>query len=193
MTRFKALSPLALIAVFCAAAFAAEAASGVARLNGKYAITGSGACLYAPGGFAGNLTPIYPTLSYSGSGGFSGTFVFDGAGDGRMNLFEVGITPPPLPSGTVPAAAQVRIAGPFSYRIAGGRITVHAANLQEVALAGPDAGATGQIDVLAIKGLLAADNKSLTLASAQPGVLTTTFSNGAVLPGICWYSFVLLQ
>ena len=189
----RTLLTLALTLFGCFTALTAEAASGDARLTGTYAITGSGACLYAPGGFAGNLTPLYPTLSYSASGGFSGTFSFNGAGHGRMSLFEVSITPPPLPSGTIPAAAQVQITGPFSYRVAGGRITVRAANLQEAALQGPDAGATGQLDVLAIKGLLASDNKSLTLASAQPGVLTTTFSNGTVLPGICWYSFVLLR
>ncbi|SRR5579884_900160 len=171
----------------------AEAASGDARLTGTYAMTGSGACLNAPPyGYAGNFT-FNPAFSYSGSAGFSGTFTFNGRGHGQMDLKEVGITPPPVPIGLTPGAAQVNITGPFKYSVANGQVTVRAPNLQEQETLGPDKGATGQIDVIQLAGLVAADNKSLTLASAQPVLMTTTYPNGAVIYSICWYSFVFLK
>jgi hypothetical protein len=172
-------------------AFERDTAKGNA-VKGTYAITGSSACLNSPTGFTAALEPVNPSLASSGSGGFSGTFDFSGDGQGEMNLSEVVISVPPVPLG-VPAAGSETISGSFAYTISGNNISVSAPNLIVTVQTGPNRGATGTLDVIAISGLVAADKKGLTLASATPAILTTVFANGFIVQAICWFLFVLLK
>jgi hypothetical protein len=167
------------------AAFAQDA-----RLAGRYAVAGTFSCLYAANGFGGNGVPNAPSSAAAASFSSSGVFTFDGLRRGSGKLRLVGLDLPPYPAADVQS-----ISIPFSYTVgSNGAVTLSAANLSGRFLApGPAAGATYTVDQLELHGWLAADNRSLTLATTGANVMTVTYANGAAIPEICGISEVLLQ
>ena len=95
-----------------------SAHSAPSSLKGDYAVTGSSACLAAPGssaaaptignttpnadaGFTSELRPINPSKSFSTSNNVEGIRTFNGDGTGTVNIIEVGFAAPPTPDGTL--------------------------------------------------------------------------------------------
>lgn len=184
MSRLRTFPVLVLVAA-CAGLGTADADAGLPFLLGNYAATGSAACISSPTGFTEELTPVDPSLAYGVSAALSGSFLFNEPGKGKLTLSEVYVVPPPVPAGvTVVGAAQVTLAGSFTYSISGNEISAEARN---VTITG------GIIDKISTTGLISRDRKSMTLATATPEILTTVFTGGEILPQACWLSFALFQ
>jgi hypothetical protein len=163
-------------------------------LHGDYAFTGEATCLVALGGFSSTLTPL-PGGRFVVSFSVQGVRTFNGDGTGTLSGRSVSITHSDNPVQGGSAAANDFVAS-FTYSVAPDRTFTSAVTgpLTGTFVAGPRTGQTFSIDPFPlVAGMIAQDNKNLTLAHPEPTVETQTFSNGDVHPRICHRSRILLR
>lgn len=157
-------------------------------IQGDYAFTGAATCVVSPAGFNPNLTPkggwYYESFSVQGVW----TFNHDGTGIRQGRAVVVTFYSPGQ-------AASNDFQASFTYSIGpDDTITTQLSSpLTGQILTGTRAGQKFTTDQIALKGLIAKDNESLTIASDEPQIETTTYSNGDISPRICHRSRVLLR
>jgi hypothetical protein len=186
------------------------------NLIGDYAITGTAACLFAPGS---SPTPTNPTPGvalpnsgfdpttlrpkdghvFSTSFNVEGIATFNGDGTGTLMATNVSIDPPPTPGppGTYPsfppAASSDKISASFTYTVNNDGTFNAVFSVSGTFLTGGRTGQTFTVDTIQVTGLIGANAKTLTLATVQPIVETIAFSNGDVWPRICHRSRILVK
>ena len=156
-------------------------------LHGDYTVLGEGTCLVAlPPGFNPDLTPIDVRFTFSFS--TQGIRTFHGDGTGTVHSRSVSVTHPATPI-TIDYQAS------FTYIVAPDRtVTVVSGPVTGTVFTGSRARQTFTLDPFPVlTGLIALDDKSLTLASEEPTVEVQTFSNGDVHYRICHRSSILLK
>lgn len=178
--------------------WAPGASAAPPHLKGRYAVTGTGACLVAPPGFNANLTPKSDTNGvfhfFSNSNSVLAVRTYNGDGTGKAEGSQVRITPPPtvgMPFG--PSASSSTFSFSFTYSVnANGILTTDMVpgTFLGTILAGPRTGQTFTVDKLSFMGLVSGDKKVLDVATVTPEVATVTYSNGDVWQEICHRSRV---
>jgi hypothetical protein len=158
-------------------ASSAMAQSRTEMLKGDFAFTANVVCLNSPAiffptyqppaGFSADLRPLgFSNVSSFSSQGVR-TFNGDGTGSARTRSVSVGH---PGPASATDSSNQ------FTYSVAADRtLTIDDGPLLAVAVAGPGAGRQNMItNIPTHVGRVSSDGKSLTLASFNPGVETST-------------------
>jgi hypothetical protein len=131
-----------------------------------------------------------------------GIRTFNGDGTGTLSGTSVYVVPPPGPgpAGTYPSfgpsAGSVTFSASFTYTVnSDGTFAVKLVpgTFSQTYVTGGRAGETATIDTIPLTGLIGENAKVLTLASVDPTIETTTYSNGDVWPSICHRSRVLVK
>jgi len=194
-------------ALMCSLAAAVSAWTTIAaaeppRLKGDYAVTGTFACLYAPGsgpvtpgvahanaGFNANLTPIDAATTFYNSASLQGIWHLDGNGHGTLKTTT--ITVGPLPSAS---ASESTSTGSFTYIVhPDGSWAVAFVSFVGTTVVGPLAGQTTTVTNISQAGVISDDGKVLTLSSLDPVIEVATSSGGSVTPRVCHRSHVLIK
>jgi hypothetical protein len=158
------------------------------NIKGDYAFTGAATCLTSPAGFNADLTPkggwYYESFSVQGVW----TFNHDGTGIRKGRGVSITFYSPGH-------AGSFDFQAPFTYTIGQDNTvtTELSSQLTGQILTGSRAGQTFTIDQISLQGLIAKDNEGLTIASTEPQIETTVYSNGNIIPRICYRSRVLLR
>lgn len=181
-------------------------------IHGTYAMTATGNCLWAPGGF--NLPPAYPPfispLAYSSHFMAQGTWFFGPNGKGRAEYTQYGISAPPVvgaPSGNLyfAGAASVKWTFDFTYTVQDGMITGEIVppapgEYHAEFLSGPKTGVKYTVDKFTFFGVVSRDHKTLTLNSGSdrehpenPEVQLFSFSDSTTCFAICNSGRVLIR
>jgi hypothetical protein len=190
MKKLAVVVMMIAIATFMAAAMASADDHDGWGIHGQYAMTGAGTCIYAPGGFNANFTPIGPT-NWSASNMVQGSWTFKRHGKGTTSgkLFGTAATP-----FAVPNATSIEFAFDFTYTVTDdGTIAVEMVpgTFLATALTGPSAGLTYTVDIYSFVGMVSPDHKTLTLNNANE-VQTLSLSNGTTNHAICNIARVLI-
>jgi len=188
MQRLLMLSVSAVATIYSATAIADPS-----LLNGTYGFTGTGACLYASGGFSSSFQALGTT--FSAFAGIEGVQTFNGDGTGTREETNMAFTLPPT-VGFQPAASSSQVSASFTYTVTDDMFTV-----QEVpgtvvgkVLTGPRAGQTFTTEGGSMRtGLISAGGGILVTSIPTPVVETITSSNGDVQRRICTFSGVLIK
>jgi len=170
-------------------------------IQGEYAGTGPGACLYSLSGFNADLTVPAGGYSWIASKLLAESWTFNHNGTGKAQDTVYGIAGPPYSTPTGDAAV---ISYDFTYTVAhDGTIAVEMVPGTFVGTyaTGPNAGKDPPrsfvVDKLSAFGKVSTDHKTLSLYSANE-VQTFTISrpdlgNQLVVPAICNYGRTLIR
>jgi hypothetical protein len=196
---------LILMSAAATLVYASGAAAAPPQLKGQYAFTGSAGCLVsaplitgAGGGFDALLQPNPGSRVFSENFTVEGIRTFNGDGTGAVNATSVGMVPPPIiiyptsgnvmfPPTALPSANKTTFSFSFTYTVdedsfsselVPGTFVGHVER-------GPRTGQSYTIDTLPFYGLIANENKSLTVATVEPVVETVQYSNGDTHSRIC--------
>jgi hypothetical protein len=170
-------------------------------IQGTYATTGPGACLYSLSGFNSDLTVPSGGVSWIASKLAVGTWTFNRNGTGRAQDTVYGIAGPPYSS---PTGDSAEISYDFTYSVAhDGTITVEMlpGTFVGTYATGPNAGKepprTFIVDKFLSFGKVSTDHKTLTLNSANEVQTFTIYRpdlvNQLLVPAICNYGRVLIR
>jgi len=179
-------------------------------IQGTYAMTAVGNCLWSQGGFS--VPPSYPPFvspsGYSSHFMAQGIWIFGPNGTGRAEYTQFGISAPPIagnPNSNFVAAASVGWSFDFTYTVQDGMITgeiVPAAlgTYHAEFLSGPKKGLKYTVDTFAFSGMVSSDHKTLTLNSGSdrenpenPEIQLFSFSDLSTCYAICNSGRVLIR
>ncbi len=189
----------------------ASAGSHHARINGHYAITGSGACLLAflgfdstgqpnkppPGWPPVDPSPVWFIQTYTSEGEY--TFYHNGTGSATAQNRLVTLPYTVLMTGgsptiTLPPAAGVQQASfDFQYTVTDGTISI-TADTDDYFIEytyGPSTGKSYYLNGFSRTGSIAPDGKTITLNGGVPDIMT--FKDVPYMEIMCNGSFVLIR
>jgi hypothetical protein len=180
------------VLTIAAAALTWASAAAADPLDGRYAFTGTSACIQVPLGigFNANLTPAGGTPNYY-SFSVEGIRTFHPNGTGTVTGRAVTMDSPPFASGS-----SDNFAFQFTYTVApDGAIstTMVPGTFSATVLTGPRAGQTSVDTVPPQVGHVGDGALSIVLAEPEPTVETHTFSNGDMFARLCHRSRVLIR
>jgi hypothetical protein len=206
---FLMIPALVLLAASTAPAFDFHHWGGI---QGTYAMTATGNCLWAPAGF--NPVNYLSSNAYSSHFTAQGIWIFEANGTGKAEVTQFGITAPPVvgaPDGNLyfAGAASVKYSFDFDYTLTyGGEINVWPKNLHATFLSGPKKDITYTVEPVEPQGAPAPikyfgmvsnewDHKTLTVNSGNELQLysftTPAGASGGTCYGICNSSRVLIR
>jgi hypothetical protein len=157
-------------------ASSAMAQSRTHMLKGDFAFTASVVCVNSPAiffptyqppaGFSADLRPL--GFSFVSTFSAQGVRTFNGDGTGSVRTRAVSLGNPG-PAGAADSSNQ------FTYSVAADRtLTIDEGPLHTVSVAGPGAGHESSISNITFVGRVSSDGRSLTFATFNPGVETST-------------------
>jgi len=173
--KLAVIMVVAAIAMFTAVAMASAFDNQWRKaIRGEYAFTGTGQCLFAPGGFT-NFVPNYPDVSWYGPNWWDGVITFNKNGSGSLDARHryMGFYPkmgsnPGLPE----YAGLAHIYWGFTYTVDRGKIifTVTPGTYKVEYQKGPDApgSASGVEFDHPYDGYISADGKNLIVSYGVP-------------------------
>ena len=174
MKRVPALSTSLLLMV-CATAAVAD---GNSILQGNYGLTGTAICNLGSGAVTTSI--------------LNGTLTFHSDGTGAVSLISHGMT-----AGAIGSAVDAENVDTFTYSVNGDGSWTRVfdpGSLRVTVLSGPNAGLTCSTDQLpTMTGSVGVFAQTLTSATNQAVVETTTCSNGTVTRRICQRWAVLIK
>jgi hypothetical protein len=181
-----------LILAAAALTWASAAAADPISLNGRYAFTGTTACIQVPLGigFNANLTPAGGNPNYY-SFSVEGVRTFSSNGTGTVKGRSVSIDAPPFASGS-----SDEFTFQFTYTIAPDGVlstSMVPGTYAATVLTGPRAGQTSVDTIPAQVGFIGEGASSIVLAEPAPILETHTFSNGDMFVRLCHRSRVLIK
>jgi hypothetical protein len=170
------------------------------RIHGTYAMTATGNCLWAPGGFFPNY---FSPSAYSSHFTAQGIWTFEANGTGNAEITQFGISAPPIVGAppTAGSAASVKYSFDFQYAVTyDGKINVWPENLNATFLTGPKVGVTYTVEPAApiestvnpepikYSGMVSKewDHKTLTLNSGNELQLYSFTTAAGASDGICY-------
>ncbi len=195
---------LMLLAASTASAFVFHHWGGI---QGTYAMTATGNCLWAPEGFN---PKFFSANAYSSHFVAQGIWIFEANGTGKAEVTQFGISAPPIvgaPTTTAGGAASVKYSFDFQYAMTyDGKINVWPENLTATFLTGPKAGITYTVepaapigstvnpDPIQYFGMVSKewDHKTLTLNSGNE-LQKYFFNDNTTCYGICNSARVLIR
>lgn len=204
---FLMIPALVLLVSATASAFGSHWYWG--KIQGTYAMTATGNCLWAPDGFyPNNASP----KAYSSHFTAHGIWTFQANGTGKAEITQYGFSAPPVVGAPgdnhyFAVAASVRYRFDFDYAMTyKGEISVSPKNLSATFLSGPKAGVTYTAEPAAPIGSTVVpepiqylgmvskewDYKTLTLNSGNE-LQKYIFDNGEQCYGICHSARVLIR
>ncbi len=172
MKRLALLVMIPALAIFMVATMASAEKDGWGAIQGIYAMTGTGNCLWAVAGFDDDLNALAGKPVFSSHFGTQGYWEFWRNGRGHTTYTQFGFTAPgpSLPPLTSPNAASLQFDFDFEYTVThDGLITVEMLpeTFQGNFLTGPNANLdppkTFKIDNGTFVGSVSSDHKTLTL------------------------------
>ena len=195
------------IATFMAAPMASANGHGHHSwgIQGEYAMTGPGSCLFSRVPFADNHTAPEPNNSWIASKLTEGTWTFERGGTGKAQYNLHGIAGPQAPAFPTATGDTDAISFDFTYTITDdGMITGEMVfgTYLDTFVKGPFAGLGlwGTFDKLSFFGRVSTDHKTLTLNSANEVQRADVFStidgvtkHAATLYEICNYGRILIR
>jgi len=167
---------VAALVIFMATAMAsADDPHGWGAIQGTYAMTATGNCLWAPEGFYPN---DFSPNGYSAHFVAQGLWTFDPNGTGAAQVLHSGMSAPPIvgaPGGNLYAvsAATQQYTLEFTYTVThDGQLSLAPTNLQATFVTGPNATLTYTTvpvrpDPIIWTGMVSKDHKTLTLNSGN--------------------------
>lgn len=157
--------------------WAQEATAASQQLKGRYAVTGTKACIASPFGF----TDLKPNIAfYNTSGSLLGIRTYNGDGTGWEEATMVTIATPGIGLNIWPSSVSFRLSLKFTYKIdADGVLTTEIVpgTFNGIALNGPRTGQRFTYEGLSFKGLISGDKKVLNLATIDPEISTIQYYN----------------
>jgi hypothetical protein len=196
-SSYRAITATAAVVMLVMGGAPAEA--GRQSLEGRYGMTGMGACLGSPSGFNSNNVANDPMSTSTTSAVNRGVFNFERDGTGSASVFQTSLN---LPPAQFPSSGSANITFKFTYQLGqDGAMTLdmlldtYAATYVTGPLAGLSSGFVTD-PLLSNKwvwsGTISNDGKTLLLNNGDT-VSKIRFSNGAVGYTICQFERVLTR
>ena len=201
MKKLAAVVMMIAIAAFMAAGMASADGHQGWGIDGEYAMTGPGSCLYSRVPFNANHTAPDPNNSWISSKLTVGTWTFERDGTGKAQYTLYGIAGPQAPAFPTATGDADAISFDFTYTITDdGKITgeLVPGTYVDTFVEGPFAGLGywSTFDKLSFFGRISTDHKTLMLNSANEVQTATVFltpPETRTLYEICNYGRILIR